>query len=486
MKKINYLSVFLIIILAFLSSCKNDKPVFNITSLSGDKGWYGDTVKFSVNVEANESFSLKITNNHDFQVYENNFAAGSNTVEYGYVVPTDLTEGDIVSISFAATLDGDTKTETVVKDITITINGNGEVIYHHGTITTNETWSASNTHIVDNDLIISGCKVLIEPGSVIRIQQGLDIVVEGQNSGITATATAQAPITFTSSLAAPQAGDWKYIQFKDGSNSTINYCIFKYGGDNSSWGMIDIQSNALVSIDNCTFSDFKEFAIEAEEDNGFVSFTNNTITIASGHAMKIRGKHVQDIGSGNVFNVDVNSGILVTGSSSNYIYITENATWLKQSCAYFIEDEITIKNNSTLTIQAGAVLKFLSGVYLQVGYSSEYGKLIAEGTETEKIVFTSASPNPIIGDWGSIRFSTTATNSILKYCEISYGGYSSSYKGNIAVEPCGNENPVIENCEIHHSKYYGVYKDKVSGNWGNPLLTNNNYHDNTMGDVGQD
>lgn len=48
------------------------------------------------------------------------------------------------------------------------------------------------------------------------------------------------------------------------------------------------------------------------------------------------------------------------------------------------------------------------------------GKLYAQGTEEQKIVFTSAEKSPSPGDWGSVNLQSTVDN-ILEYCIFEYG-----------------------------------------------------------------
>jgi len=365
-----------------------------------------------------------------------------------------------------------------------------QTIYHNGTIDANEIWLAKDIHIVNDDVTILSCTVTIQPGATIFMDKGVSITVSNTGSYATfiAKGTVDSLITFKSSSSSPQKGDWDWIMFKSGAvDCILEYCDIKDGAGNSSWGMIDVEGNALISVKNCILSNFDNYGVEAEDDNGFVEFTNNTLSKTSGNIMNIKGKHIHTIGKGNIFNVDANSGIVVTGSSSSYNYITESVTWLKQNCPYIIEDEIQIKNNATLSLEAGCVLKFLDDVKIQVGTTTEYGKLLAVGSSENPIIFTSASPSPQNGDWFGIKFTDfTLSGSILQNCKISYAGSSSSNKGNIIVEPCGEGNPKISNCEISNSLYYGIYLEKVSSVLATPTLSNNTFIGNTLGDLGQD
>jgi hypothetical protein len=354
------------------------------------------------------------------------------------------------------------------------------------------TWRRQTTpYVLDGELRIRGSNnptLTIEKGASILMKSGgrISVSVSNNYGSLIAVGCADTLITFSSFSNTPQPGDWNYIQFNEGATGCIlEYCNIEYGGGNNSWGMIDIDGNALVSIKNSIIGKSQNFPIQARKERGFVEFSGNTISSGTGHAMNIHGLHVHTIGPDNIFETPENSGIQVTGAASNSINLVSNAIWDAQNAPYIIEDQIRIRSNATLTIAPGAELRFIAGKYLEVGYLDN-GRLIAVGTEEEKIIFTSASPAPQQGDWGSIRFTGYALEgSILDHCVISYGGSSSSWQGNITVDPCGQGNPVIRNSEISNSKYFGIFLKRISSDYGDPLLENNIFVDNNSGDIGQ-
>jgi hypothetical protein len=76
---------------------------------------------------------------------------------------------------------------------------------------------------------------------------------------------------------------------------------------------------------------------------------------------------------------------------------------LKKENTYILKGLVYIVGNSTLTIQAGTTIKgSFSGTDVAALIITRGSKIIASGTATEPIVFTSASPNPQSGDWGGI------------------------------------------------------------------------------------
>lgn len=136
--------------------------------------------------------------------------------------------------------------------------------------------------------------------------------------------------------------------------------------------------------------------------------------------------------------------------------ITTNTTWTSNN-VYLLQGQIYVKNNAILTIEPGTVImgdKNSTGAGL---FITQGAKIMAEGTATSPIVFTSNQPatNRGLGDWGGIilmgkanvntpgdtahiegiapinetRFGGGANpddndnSGILKYVRIEFGGY---------------------------------------------------------------
>lgn len=99
-----------------------------------------------------------------------------------------------------------------------------------------------------------------------------------------------------------------------------------------------------------------------------------------------------------------------------------------------LTDRVAVRNDATLTIEAGAYLVFESGASLDV---VDGGSIQATGTSNKKVVFTGSSKTP--GAWGGIRFdSDTLGGNRLEHVVIEYGGNhdwntSRSKKANLNV-----------------------------------------------------
>lgn len=91
-----------------------------------------------------------------------------------------------------------------------------------------------------------------------------------------------------------------------------------------------------------------------------------------------------------------------------------------------VEDKIVIPEGITLTIKAGAIIRFQKNGFKQFGfgdnriYVQKGGKLIASGNSDNFIIFTSAENKPRTGDWHGIEFHTEDNLSVLNYCKIEY------------------------------------------------------------------
>ncbi len=96
--------------------------------------------------------------------------------------------------------------------------------------------------------------------------------------------------------------------------------------------------------------------------------------------------------------------------------INNNTTFTKGK-PYIIYSNATVAKNTTLTLEAGARLYFHKDASLTVN-----GSLIANGTLTDSITFTSDRQERIYddepGQWGGVRFSASSINNSLNYCTV--------------------------------------------------------------------
>ncbi len=113
-------------------------------------------------------------------------------------------------------------------------------------------------------------------------------------------------------------------------------------------------------------------------------------------------------------------------------HITANTTWTKAAGPYIVQDDVTVDENVSLTIEAGTIVKVRDhwdNLYVN-------GSLIANGTSANPIIFTSiiddahggdtngdgAATSPAPDQWGGIWLFAISSDNVLNHCWIAYGG----------------------------------------------------------------
>ena len=152
------------------------------------------------------------------------------------------------------------------------------------------------------------------------------------------------------------------------------------------------------------------------------------------------------------FNDPVSAETSVSGT------ISSNEEWTVENSPYTVTGHVTVASGVTLTIDPGVTVKLDSGKVLDIE-----GTLIAQGTSSDKITFTSSASSPAAGDWKFIRFNSSAASasfdnsgdyssgSILQYCTIEYAGYGAPYPGSTQAVRQESSTPFIDNCTIQHN-----------------------------------
>lgn len=198
--------------------------------------------------------------------------------------------------------------------------------------------------------------------------------------------------------------------------------------------------------------------------------------------------------------------------------IYTNTTWTLANSPYIVTDTVVVFPGYTLTIEPGVVVKFDNNKRLEI----RQAKLIAAGTSTDSIAFTSNSVNPTPGDYSGIYLNGGAITSVFDYCSINYAAtgieisvtdsvllsHSIFYRNTLGLHFIGNfnaanirmsycnfnnnyngadiealDNAVISYCNFSSSAATGlVLKDNGSSNsLMNPLLNHVNFYNNHTG-----
>jgi hypothetical protein len=338
----------------------------------------------------------------------------------------------------------------------------GQTISVSENITENVVWTTGNTYIIENSIRVSA-NITIEKGVTVKFKEDAELDIaysSNEYATVVGNGTVDDPIIFTSASPNPQPGDWEGVFFYKGANNCkFTYCTFSYGGSYDYYGMIHIEE-ASVSFENCTFMNSQSNAITLFEDGEFTSFTRNTMRDNAGYHIDIYPNHVHTIGLNNSY--DAGLGIIV--SDDENLDDKGAYTWLNQAAPYYIEGTVrigAIGSGVDLTIEAGTVFKFMEGAEFNIAYSSDhYAKFTAIGTVDKPIVFASANPVPVKGDWDGLFFYNGTISSRLSHCQVKYGG-AYDYYGMLALDEVGT-SLTIDNVDFSYSESHAITVDSQS------------------------
>ncbi len=145
-------------------------------------------------------------------------------------------------------------------------------------------------------------------------------------------------------------------------------------------------------------------------------------------------------------------------------HLTEDTTWSPDNNPYLVTSGIYVDAGVTLTILPGTIVKFNSAYYDDLSDDQFYfhngeepiakfirveGRIIAEGTEQDSIIFTRMQDEQYY-HWGAIYLPEGAETSSFKHCVFEYAavtGFSLSEQVRAAIA-IWNGSAIIEECSF--------------------------------------
>lgn len=198
---------------------------------------------------------------------------------------------------------------------------------------------------------------------------------------------------------------------------------------------------------------------------------NNTFT-GSTYAVKLSSASAAL--SGNTATSNTYNGIYFEGA------VSSNMTWQADAIPYIV-NKFTVNAGVTLTIQAGAVIKFINSPSTESAITVN-GTLITQGTETNPVVFTAAADNTVGGSnsytgggiktsWERIYIAPGSTGSQLTYTTLKYGG-NTYYEAALYVQ---QSDVQLSNVAISNSAQSAIYSSSGTITGSNVTLSSNTY-----------
>jgi hypothetical protein len=307
----------------------------------------------------------------------------------------------------------------------------------------------------------SGVEITIEAGTAFSLLQEISLTVN--HGTLIAEGTGAEPITFSNYDYGKYWGEgddgsyWysRYgLRFTDNANpnSSLAYCVF----DSATVGL-HVEKDG-IAINNCTFTNCAYAGMYFDDcgPRDSTAFMNNAFSTngktVSFFPMYIQATYLSRLSGTATFTGNAVDAVAVTHGDD----VSESGSWKKQDVPYVFTDAATIDNSNgvTITVHPGSRFQFQDDTYLKV----EHGTLIAEGTASDSIWFTTYENGVYWGNgdadsYDYSRYGINITDNANANCAMSYCVVDSATTG-INSDECPMS---ISHCTITNCLVYGIY-----------------------------
>jgi hypothetical protein len=244
---------------------------------------------------------------------------------------------------------------------------------------------------------------------------------------------------------------WSYIRLLAGGTASFRHATLENGGnddDPNGLGLFDVRGDVdapnrqeLLRLDHVTLKGSEQFGLSLR-DNATLTADSDALTITGAKLGPIRTL------PGLAGNIPAGS---YTGNGLDEIVILgadivrEDTTWHERGVPYRVGEPGTANNNdvrvgdsadgakpATLTVEAGVTVKVMPNgrILMSSSATGTTGGMVAVGTSSKPIVFTSAAAAPAPGDWVGLWFDGPNAKNQLDFVRVEYAGgpsYANSY-----------------------------------------------------------
>lgn len=282
--------------------------------------------------------------------------------------------------------------------------------------------NAEVDYIIDCVIQITDAVIQIEPGVVIHFTENSGIRLQG-NGAISAKGNPSAPIVFTTKSG--NKGSWRGIYINSPSTQNeLSFChILNAGGNsfnsNNDRGAIVFWANSKLKLHDCVINNSASHGLNAIYTKSLLDFRRNSFADNTLAPVKIDPEYIGAMDELTVFTESVQNWVEVSLYTSK---ISSPTTIHKLSVPYRFSPRGSVVFNfvveAALTVNPGVRIEFEDGTGIRI---NENGSFKAEGTENDKIIFTSASNTA--GSWRGLYFAfTQSPSNRLKHAVIEMTG----------------------------------------------------------------
>jgi hypothetical protein len=360
-----------------------------------------------------------------------------------------------------------------------------------GSIITDTTWTS------DNLFLAQDCNVIVESGATLTIQPGTSVKFSGPTAALivrgslAAAGSPSLPITISSinddahglvasaSNGSPAAQDWYGLYFAPGSTVQISQAFIGYG---TAYAFNDVVgwNQAQIFVDGAALN-FTDVEV-AHGIKPAIYLKGDSLT------PQISGTYIHDHLSGDsyhpaaaIYQYSLNmqptyQGLTLSANDRDEVMINVDAA-MSQSvtlggtnfgfiCGYTL-CVMSVPDQLTMTVDPGTLLDFGSSYGIIVASG---GALIAEGTPSQPITFTSrlAASGDANQYWTGL-WAQPGSQLRLDNCDISYADTTNYGSGGLEIN---SSDVQVSNCAIHDNKREGLYLYSRDGNDLNFTLAN--------------
>jgi parallel beta-helix repeat protein len=285
---------------------------------------------------------------------------------------------------------------------------------------------------------------------------------------------------------------FSYAVYVDSSTVAINNSIIQTGSYHRKLYLKN--SNSTVSATTVSNATLNADSVGIYIDGGSPTISNSTISTNSIgifiNSLSNNPTIQNNTFTGNTYAVKTDSAVAAfsgnaaTGNTYNGVFVEgitqANTTWQKDAIPYIV-NKFTAGAGTTLTIQAGVVVKF---IYL--GYTNPEivvdGTLVTQGTAANPVIFTTTSDDTVGGSntyggtgslpsWKRIYIAPGSTGSQLAYTTLKYGG-NTYYEAALYVKQSSVQ---VANLTISNSIQSAIFSDSGTITGSGVTLSNNQY-----------